>query len=163
MPLLRAPCMSSCFRLLLTLIVSRHVLGADCWACPRRSTSPLVSSTSSNLLWVNANGDCPKRWNLPRNIVMNSPSPFRRPPISHPTSWSVLRGGAGGAPAVPSIGLVSLARKLATYVGASKTRCLATLFLSILGESLSTSLNKYAKVHGSVPAMVAACCLYLCT
>jgi hypothetical protein len=76
------------------------------------------------------------------------------------------RGGAGGSPASPLAPVLipfSYLRKLPAFVAQSKTRCAITLCISILGECVSTSLNKYSKVHQSPRALLAAMGLYLMT
>jgi hypothetical protein len=75
-------------------------------------------------------------------------------------SW---RGGGGGVEGGLLFFPLSHLRKLPAFVAQSKTRCIITLCVSILGECLSTSLNKYSKVHGSPKALVAAMALYLMT
>lgn len=71
------------------------------------------------------------------------------------TITKLLRGG--GFSLTTSVG------NLIKNVGESKTKCWIALILSILGETFSTSLNKYAKQTGSVRLFFMASSLYLLT
>jgi hypothetical protein len=92
-----------------------------------------------------------------RTTIARRPAPTAASTALH--SW---RGGGGevkGRMLLPVFQLL----KLPAFVAQSKTRCFITLCASILGECVSTSLNKYSKVHGSPKALVAAMALYLMT
>lgn len=54
-------------------------------------------------------------------------------------------------------------RTAASKIIRSKTLCWLTLLVSILGESLATSLNKYSRETGSSLAFLGSCFLFLVT
>jgi hypothetical protein len=108
----------------------------------------------------------------PSEFIASSSSHVSVPAVSRKTSAFVAkallsRGGGGGSPAAsplaPFLIPFSYLRKLPAFVAQSKTRCAITLCISILGECISTSLNKYSKVHQSPRALLAAMGLYLMT
>jgi hypothetical protein len=96
----------------------------------------------------------------------NSSVPAVSRKISVFMAKALLSRGGGGSPVSPlSYFLIPFLylRKLPAFVAQSKTRCAITLCISILGECISTSLNKYSKVHQSPRALLAAMGLYLMT
>lgn len=77
-------------------------------------------------------------------------------PIKVVATVSRIRGG-GELGSNPD----TLVGRIAGNIGASTTKCWATLVLSILIETSATSLSKHARDTSSLPKFLAACCLYL--
>jgi len=75
---------------------------------------------------------------------------------------AVLRGGAVPNALTTAAHVATTAfGKLTAFVGASKTRCVLTLLVSILLEGYATTLSKQAKDTGRIVVFLHACALYL--